>query len=259
LSFIQKVYLPANDIPDSKMALNNIKIILVNTSHPGNIGSAARAMKTMGLSQLVLVNPKKYPHLSAVELSAGADDVLHKAQVVDTLEEAIADCQLILGTSTRPRGIALTGLNPRQAGLLVANHKKANVAILFGREYAGLTNDELLTCQYHITIPANPNYSSLNLAASVQVLCYELRMSLIETPTLLPLEQQEYASAKEVEWFYQHLETVLISIDFLKPSNPRRLMQRLRRMFNRIRIERLEMNILRGILSNIQKAIKQVK
>ena len=247
--------MPTNDRGDEKMGLDNIQIVLINTSHPGNIGSAARAMKTMGLKHLTLVNPKKYPHLNAIELSAGADDILHNARVVDSVEKAIADCELVLGTSARPRGIALSGLNPKEAAQMVTKSSSAKVAILFGREHAGLTNEELLKCHYHITIPANPDYSSLNLAASVQVLCYEMRMSHIQSNEEVTKVKEQYASAEEVEWFYQHLEQVLIAIDFLKPSNPRRLMQRIRRLFNRIRIERLEMNILRGILSNIQKKL----
>jgi tRNA (cytidine32/uridine32-2'-O)-methyltransferase len=239
------------------MSLNNIKIVLVNTSHPGNIGSAARAMKTMGLSQLILVEPKKYPHLSALEMSAGADDILHNALVVNSLTDAIKDCSLVIGTSARPRGIELTGLEPRECAELVAKESSNHeVALVFGREHAGLTNEELLHCNYHVTIPANPNYSSLNLAASVQVICYELRVSHCKTSTSNVLHSDAYANGEEVEQFYQHLKQVLIEIDFLKPSNPRKLMQRIKRMFNRIRIERLEMNILRGILSNIQKSLK---
>jgi len=237
--------------------LDNIRIVLVSTSHPGNIGSTARAMKTMGLKQLVLVNPKKYPHSQAIDMAAGADDILDAAVVVDNLQAAISDCQLVLGASARPRGIPLPGLTPRQSGEVVCQHaQNSEVAIVFGREHAGLTNDELLKCNYHVFIPSNPDYSSLNLAQAVQVLCYECRIHSNADNSIKVLTSDESVSLDDMDKFYKHLEQVLIEIDFLKPSNPKRLMQRLRRLFNRAQLERLELNILRGILSNIQRMLK---
>lgn len=242
------------------MNFKSIRIVLVETSHPGNIGSAARAMKTMGLSQLYLVAPKLFPDAKAVEMAAGADDILNNAIVVDTLAEAIASCNLILATSARPRDIALPGLTPfAQAELIKKQSNESQVAILFGREHAGLTNDELLHCHYHINIPSNPEYSSLNLAQAVQIIAYELRMQLLSPAACVEMMRDNYASAKEVELFYDHLNELLIKLDFLKPSNPKRLMQRIRRMFNRIRLETMEVNILRGILTQIERFIDRSK
>lgn len=238
------------------LMLTNIRIVLVNTSHPGNIGSAARAMKTMGLNQLFLVNPQKFPHSIAIDLAAGAEDVLHRACVVDSLDAAIGDCQLVIGSSARPRGIDLPGLTARQCGELVADESpQANIALVFGREHAGLTNEELLKCNYHVTINSNPEYSSLNLAQAVQVLAYECRVNQVASIGKVDETEDKLATTQEMNLFYQHLERVLIDIDFLKPSNPRKLVQRLHRLFNRARLEHLEVNILRGILSNIQRII----
>lgn len=233
--------------------LNNIRIILVETSHPGNIGSAARAMKTMGLKNLYLVSPKLFPHTKANEMASSAMDVLENAVVVDTLDEAVADCTLVVGTSTRSRTIPWPMLSPRTlAEKTQIEPESATSAIIFGREQSGLTNEELHRCHYHVQIPSNPEYSSLNLAAAVQVICYELRLaSVIEKNEV----QQDYpfATAKELESFYAHLEQVLISLDFLNPKAPRQLMTRLRRLFSRARLDVMEVNILRGILGSIGK------
>lgn len=239
------------------MKLSSIRIVLVSTSHPGNIGSTARAMKTMGLSTLYLVNPKSFPDLKAKEMAAGADDVLDAAVVTNTLDEALIGCQLILGTSARPRGLSLPGLIPASCAELV-NQQPDNtqVAIVFGREHAGLTNEELLKCHYHINIPSNPDYSSLNLAQAVQIIAYELRMKLLSPSAQVALRNEEPATADEIEQFYEHLKEVFIEINFLKPSNPRRLMQRVRRLFNRINLEKMEVSILRGMLSQVQKSLE---
>ncbi|AMV14491.1 TPA: tRNA (cytosine(32)/uridine(32)-2'-O)-methyltransferase TrmJ [Legionella pneumophila] len=239
------------------MKLSSIRIVLVSTSHPGNIGSTARAMKTMGLSTLYLVNPKSFPDLKAKEMAAGADDVLDAAVVTNTLDEALIGCQLILGTSARPRGLSLPGLIPASCAELI-NQQSDNtqVAIVFGREHAGLTNEELLKCHYHINIPSNPEYSSLNLAQAVQIIAYELRMKLLSPSAQVALRNEEPATADEIEQFYEHLKEVFIEINFLKPSNPRRLMQRVRRLFNRINLEKMEVSILRGMLSQVQKSLE---
>ncbi|KGP63882.1 tRNA (cytidine/uridine-2'-O-)-methyltransferase [Legionella norrlandica] len=239
------------------MKLSSIRIVLVSTSHPGNIGSTARAMKTMGLGSLYLVNPKSFPDLKAREMAAGADDVLDRAVVTSSFDEALAGCQLILGTSARPRGLSLPGLLPTSCAELVSQQSdNAQVAIVFGREHAGLTNEELLKCHYHINIPSNPEYSSLNLAQAVQIIAYELRMKILSPQAEVALRHEEYATADEIEQFYNHLKEVFIEIQFLKPSNPRRLMQRVRRLFNRINLEKMEVSILRGMLSQVQKSLE---
>lgn len=238
--------------------LSNIRIVLVNTSHPGNIGSAARAMKTMGLNQLYLVQPKSFPSAKATELAAGADDILIKAQVCDTLAEALNGCSLAVASSARPRGIPLPTLDPRQAAQVIHTESaKGEIAMVFGREHAGLTNEEILHCHQHAMIPANPEYSSLNLAQAVQVFCYEIRMASLQEQTLPDFKNyDELATSDEVERFYQHLERVLIDVNFLRPSNPRKLVQRIRRLFNRIRLEAMEVRILRGILTAIDKSLR---
>ena len=239
--------------------LNNIRIVLVQTTHPGNIGSTARAMKTMGLSQLVLVEPKIFPHAKAIELAAGADDILTNAKVVSTLEHALIGCRLVIGTSARCREIPLALLTPRQAAAEVATIAiDAQVALVFGQEKAGLTNDELGLCQLHMMIPADPSYSSLNLAMAVQILCYECRMASLAHAEFVQPQSDTYATADDIERFYQHLQTVLTDIHFLRPRSPKRLMPRLRRLFNRLRLETMEVNMLRGILSAIEYQMLKV-
>ncbi|KTD78426.1 tRNA (cytosine(32)/uridine(32)-2'-O)-methyltransferase TrmJ [Legionella waltersii] len=238
------------------MNLESIRIVLVATSHPGNIGSTARAMKTMGLNKLYLVTPKSFPDLRAKEMAAGADDLLESAVVTSSLDEALAGCQLILGTSARPRGLSLPGLLPKDCAQLISQQTQSTqVAIVFGREHAGLTNEELLKCHYHINIPSNPEYSSLNLAQAVQIIAYELRMKLLAPSAEVSLRNEELATADEIEQFYAHLQQVFIDIQFLKLANPRRLMQRVRRLFNRMILEKMEVSILRGMLSQVQKSL----
>lgn len=238
------------------MKLDAIRIVLVATSHPGNIGSTARAMKTMGLRSLYLVTPKSFPDPKANEMAAGADDLLRDAVVVDSLEEALAGCQLILATSARPRGLSLPGLIPYSAAELVNTKADGTqVALVFGREHAGLTNEELLKCHYHVHIPSDPEYSSLNLSQAVQILAYEMRMRLLAPKADVSLKQDEEATADEIEQFYDHLKDVFVEIQFLKASNPRRLMQRVRRLFNRVQLEKMEVSILRGMLSQVQKSL----
>ena len=239
------------------MKLSSIRIVLVATSHPGNIGSTARAMKTMGLNSLYLVTPKSFPDYKAKEMAAGADDILETAVVTNTLEEALSGCQLIMATSARPRGLSLPGLLPVSSAELIGRQSdNTQVAIVFGREHAGLTNEELLKCHYHINIPSNPEYSSLNLAQAVQIMAYEIRMNLLSPKAEVSSRTGEYATADEIEQFYDHLKDVFIEIQFLKAANPRRLMQRVRRLFNRVILEKMEVSILRGILSQVQKSLE---
>ncbi|MCR4508953.1 tRNA (cytosine(32)/uridine(32)-2'-O)-methyltransferase TrmJ [Pseudomonas sp. 32.2.56] len=246
------------------MVLENIRVVLVGTSHPGNIGGAARAMKNMGLSQLVLVDPQEFPSDEAVARASGATDILQYAQVVGTLEEALVGCRLVLGTSARDRHIPWPMLEPRECGVTACEQARqgAQAALVFGREYAGLTNEELQRCHYHVHIPSDPAFSSLNLAAAVQVLAYEVRMAWLASEGQ-PIKQVSVAEegdepvmADELESFYRHLEQALVEIGFLDPLRPRHLMSRLRRLYGRSSVSRLEMNILRGILTETIKAAR---
>lgn len=237
--------------------LDNVRIILVNTSHTGNIGSAARAMKTMGLSDLYLVDPVQAPDGKASALAAGAGDVLANAKTVSTLEEAVADCGLVVGTSARSRTHSWPMLEPRECGeKLIQEVSKYPVALVFGRENNGLTNEELQQCHFHVCIPANPEYSSLNLAAAVQTLCYETRMAYLATESRQETEA-EYPLNEDLERFYVHLASTLKSTGFIVENHPGVVMTKLRRLFNRARPESQELNILRGILSSIDKTVNK--
>ena len=238
----------------------NIRIVLVNTAHPGNIGGAARAMKNMGLAELYLVQPREYPAPRAVWRAAGARDVLAHATIVESVDEAIADCALVVGTSARERRIPWPLLNPRECGEKIyseaATHK---TALLFGREDRGLTNDELQKCHYHVHIPSNPDYSSLNLATAVQVLAYEIRMASLadEQGNLPALSEwdQPPVTAGDLEFFHEHLATTMAELQFYDPENPKQLLTRMRRLFNRVRMDQMEVSILRGLLSAVQRKI----
>ncbi len=231
-----------------------IRIILNQPSHPGNIGSTARAMKTMGLSRLTLVAPKYFPHADAIALAAGADDILAVAIVTDSLDAAIGDCHLLIGTSARTRSLPWPLLTPRECAVKIsAEASSSEIGVLFGREDSGLPNEALQRCHYHVQIPSNPEYSSLNLAAAVQILAYEIRMALLDGEKALVSTPTSTLTDKEMELFYTHLEETLYTIGFIKPDTPNRIMPRLRRLYNRARPDAVEMNILRGILSEIDK------
>ncbi len=235
----------------------NIRIVLINTSHPGNIGAVARAMKVMHLSSLYLVEPKSFPCAEATARASGADDVLASAVVCKSLPEALAGCRLVIGTSARSRSIAWPLLTPREcAEKLTGESAHGDVALVFGREHSGMTNEELECCHELVNIPSNPEYSSLNLAAAVQILAYELMLA--QGATKPEAEVRELATADEMESFYTHLETTLTELQFLDANHPRKLMRRLRRLFNRAEPDKTEMNILRGILSAAQgRKLKQ--
>ena len=243
---------------------DKIRVVLVNTSHPGNIGAAARALKNMGLHQLYLVEPKDYPANQAVWRAANAVDVLDSAIVVKDLDAAIAGCSLVVGTSARERRIPWPLMNPRECGIRVwqeaAEH---DVAIIFGREDRGLTNEELHKCTYHVHIPSNTDYSSLNIACAVQVLCYEIRMaSLADKNGSLPSFNewdQPPAKIKDLELYFEHLEQVLVDISFHDRENPRQTMARLRRLYGRIRLDEMELSILRGVLTAVRNAVYKIK
>jgi tRNA (cytidine32/uridine32-2'-O)-methyltransferase len=247
---------------EKSVNFGNIRIVLVETSHPGNIGAAARAMKNMGLDQLVLVKPKIWPAKEAVSMAVSALDILDSAVVVDTMEEAVADCHLVYGTSARLRNMPVPLLDPPAcAEKIMAELAEKKVALVFGREISGLSNAELHLCHYHVNIPVNPEYTSLNLAAAVMVLAYEIRktaLKISEQPLVKALEwDKEPATMAELDLYLEHLETVLIKLDFHKPENPRQLMRRLRRLYQRIQPDKMEINILRGILSATEDSLKK--
>ncbi len=237
--------------------LQNIRIVLVETSHSGNIGSAARAMKTMGLSNLYLVSPKSVDEQS-IALAAGADDVLQNAKIVDTFEQAIEDCSLVIGTSARLRHLQSTLIEPRECAEKASVHQ-GQVAIVFGRERVGLTNEELLKCHYHLNIPANPEYSSLNLAMAVQLVSYEMRMAFLakgKMENTLSTIENIYPTTQEIEYFFMHTEHVYKSLGFIQNQG---VMQKLRRLYNRSFLEKNELNILHGMLSSIEKHVNLEK
>lgn len=238
------------------MNVNNIRIVMINTSHPGNIGAAARVMKNMGLSRLYLVNPKKFPDYEATAMASGADDLLSRATVCSTFSEALQGCHLVLGSTARERKIQHEFIDAREAGTLAVNEAaQYEVALVFGRERTGLTNDELGLCHKLINIPTNPDYSSLNVASAVQIVTYEVMMALGSASGKLPLHDEsiEYASSDNIERYYEHLQETLIEIDFLNPKQSPQLMPKLRHIYNRIRLQQEEVNILRGILTKTQK------
>ena len=232
----------------------SIRIVLVGTTHPGNIGAVARAMKNMGLSDLALVNPRFFPHEEATARASGATDVLDSALVVTTLADALIDCVYVAGASARSRTISWPSMGPRDcAERMINESENGKVAAVFGPEKTGLHNDDLDLCNTLLTIPTAPGFSSLNLAMAVQVLAYELRVaSLLDAGPAFDSEAPP-ATSDEMEHYYAHLERVLQDIRFLDPQNPRHLMRRLRRLFIRARPDKNEVNILRGILTAIDQ------
>ncbi|MFB0935731.1 MAG: RNA methyltransferase [Propionivibrio sp.] len=245
---------------DPRNRLARVRIVLSNTSHPGNIGAAARAMKTMGLSRLFLINPKKYPDDEAIARAAGADDVLDMAVVCKTLDEALAGTVFSVALSARHRNLGPERSQARDtAPLILDKAGEGDVALVFGNETAGLSNADVQRCQRTVFIPADPDYSSLNLGAAVQVLCYELRLAAhggrpTEVSKTVPFASPA-ATNDDIERFYVHLERIMVNTGFLDPNQPRRLMSKLRRLFGRVTLERDEINILRGILDAVEKKI----
>ncbi len=232
-----------------------VRIVLVETSHPGNIGASARAMKTMGMDDLVLVAPKQFPCADATARASGADDVLARARVVASLSEAIEDCGFVVGASARLRSLSWPTVDPRTCARTVCEQAAdSRVALVLGPEHSGLTNEDLGRCHQLVHIPANPEYSSLNLAMAVQVLCYELRMAQDEASGVADAAEKEareapLATADELDGFHRQMEAMLADVGFLKPDHPRQLKLRLRRIFHRSRLDQTEINILRGMLS----------
>lgn len=240
---------------NTTLPLARIRIILSHPSHPGNIGAAARAMKTMGLSRLTLVAPKRFPDEEATARASGAGDVLAQAQVCSTLDEALTGVVLVAGMTARRRDLAAPFHWAREGAVALMEEVRqgsGDVALLFGNETAGLTNDELARCHLGIMIPANPDYSSLNLGAAVQLMSYELRLAAA-LPAPPPQGAGLPATMDEIEGLHAHLERVAITTGFLDPSHPKRLMPRLRRLFARTRLEHEEVSILRGFLTTVEQ------
>jgi tRNA/rRNA methyltransferase len=235
--------------------LDNVRVVLSHTSHPGNIGAAARAMKTMGLDSLYLVNPKSFPDKEAERRAAGAWSVLNNAKVCRNLDEALSGTVLAAAVTARQRDLSHEVFDARRGALELLCHARQNpVALVFGTEMSGLTTPEVSKCQIILHIPANPEYSSLNLASAVQLMAYELRMTL---PSIEPLPTVGVpASFDEIELLCHHLERAAINSGFLDPQEPKRLMQRIRRMFARARLEKEEINILRGMLGACEKQMQ---
>lgn len=231
-----------------------MRIVLVGTQHPGNIGAAARAMKTMGLHELALVAPERFPDPEAEARAAGAGVLLAGAQVHGSLAAAIGDCVAVLGCSARRRGVALEELAPDVAARrMLEARTDGPVALLFGRERTGLSNDELNLCQAMVRIPSDPDFGSLNLAAAVQVLCYELRLAALGTQPPAPVRRDRPATAEELEGLFGHLDRALQAIDFHKGRSPRTVLRRLRRLYLRAALDQREVRILRGILAEVER------
>ena len=238
--------------------LNSVKVVLVGTTHPGNIGATARAMKNMGILDLALVEPKEFPSDVATFRSKAAKDILEKASVHTSLEEAISECELVVGTSARGRTIPWPVLNPREAAEEM--HKSSlngKVAIVFGREDRGLTNEELGLCNFHVHIPSDPEYSSLNLSQAVQILAYEIRLSYIQDRHVnKEYWDVELANNEQTERLINHMDELMQEVDFYDVENPRKLLVRVRRFFKRSKIDVMEANIFRGLFATIQKKLK---
>lgn len=231
--------------------LSNIRIVLVETSHPGNIGGVARAMKNMKMSNLYLVAPNKFPSADATSRASGADDILMSAKVCETLQEAITGCSIVIGASARCRTISWPELTPKEcADKLSVDAINEQVAIIFGRENSGLKNHELDLCQFLLRIPCNEEYSSLNLAAAVQVVSYELfaASGLNKEIQIGDKGEEVPATSEQMEMFYQHMHEALIDIGFMHPDKSKSIMRRLRRIYNRTQLDTKEVDILRGIL-----------
>ena len=238
--------------------LNSVKVVLVGTTHPGNIGATARAMKNMGILDLALVEPKEFPSDVATFRSKAAKDILEKAAVHTSLEEAISECELVVGTSARGRTVPWPVLSPREAAEEM--HKSSlngKVAIVFGREDRGLTNEELGLCNFHVHIPSDPEYSSLNLSQAVQILAYEIRLSYLQD---LHVNEDywdvDLANNEQTERLISHMDELMQEVDFYDVENPRKLLVRVRRFFKRSKIDVMEANIFRGLFATIQKKLK---
>jgi len=242
----------------SENLLNSVKVVLVGTTHPGNIGATARAMKNMGILDLALVEPKEFPSDVATFRSKAAKDILEKASVHRSLAEAISECELVVGTSARERTVPWPVLNPREAAKeMHKSSRNGQVAIVFGREDRGLTNEELGLCNFHVHIPSDPEYSSLNLSQAVQILAYEIRLSYLQDQNVnKDYWDVELANNEQTERLINHMDELMQEVDFYDVENPRKLLVRVRRFFKRSKIDVMEANIFRGLFATIQKKLK---
>ena len=238
--------------------LNSVKVVLVGTTHPGNIGATARAMKNMGILDLALVEPKEFPSDVATFRSKAAKDILEKASVHKNLAEAISECELVVGTSARERTVPWPVLNPKEAAQeMHKSSQNGKVAIVFGREDRGLTNEELGLCNFHVHIPSDPEYSSLNLSQAVQILAYEIRLSYLQDRHVnKEYWDVELANNEQTERLINHMDELMQEVDFYDVENPRKLLVRVRRFFKRSKIDVMEANIFRGLFATIQKKLK---
>jgi tRNA/rRNA methyltransferase len=258
MSCEQKLSLETLDYMSDQSALSRVRVVLTQPSHPGNIGAAARAMKTMGLSSLYLVRPKAFPDPEAYSRASGATDVLDGVVLTETLAEALAGVTMAAALTSRRRELSLPMQWSRDAAQTLSGRVSAgeSVALVFGNETFGLSNEDLALCQLPVMIPANPEYASLNLGAAVQLMCYEVRMATLSLGAA-PAMVGTLATVDEVEQLMQHIERATTATGFFDPANPKRLMPRLRRMFGRIALERDEVNILRGMISFFEKPLEQ--
>jgi tRNA/rRNA methyltransferase len=254
----QESVLETLDYMSDQSALSRVRVVLVQPSHPGNIGAAARAMKTMGLTILYLVRPRSFPDAEASARASGATDVLDQAVLTETLGEALTGVTIAAALTSRRRELSLPMQWSREAAQSLGQRIAANeqIALVFGNETYGLSNEDLALCQLPVMIPANPDYASLNLGAAVQLMCYELRMATLATGPA-PTSTGVLATVDEVEQLLQHIERSTTATGFFNPANPKRLMPRLRRMFGRIALERDEVNILRGMISFFERPLDQ--
>lgn len=230
-----------------------VRVVLVEPTHPNNIGAVARAMKTMALTRLTLVQPLRFPHAEATARAAGADDVLHQASICANLAEAVADCQLILATTARTRTIPWPTYTPPEAAVVVARALPGQVALVFGREHSGLTNEELLLCHGAITIPTQPEFRSLNLGSAVQIVAYEVYQRLRTTALVALPPSQQVASAAEVEALFAHLEQAFVQVGFFDPAKPRQTLRRVKKILLKAQLESSEVQMLRGLCRALER------
>lgn len=244
------------ELPALSSLLARTRIVLVETSHPGNIGATARAMKTMGLKDLVLVNPQRFPAAEATARASGADNLLMAARVVASLPEAVGDCSLVIGTTARPRYLDLPVTAPREAAAFAASEPPATtIALVFGREQTGLSNEELLCCQRAIRIPTDASFSSLNLAQAVQICAYEWRLAALDEAPLPGVEAETLATAEELAKLVEHAKRTMVRVDFFKPERPKRLPDRLARLVGGAHLRHTEVQILRGFLTAVEETL----
>ena len=236
---------------------SNIRIVLVGTTHPGNIGAAARAMKTMSQDKLYLVNPKEFPSAEASARAAGADDILANAEIYSDLKSAISDCELVITTSARVRSIPWPMVTPRECAEKIIGSGNKSTAIIFGRENSGLNNEEMELGNMVLKIPVNSKFSSLNLASAVQIVCYEIFLQENNNESFKVFnEKSNFVNQEKMEQLYEHLERTMVDVGYYDRNNPRKLLHRLRRLFNRALLDETELNILRGFLSATQEKLK---